>query len=315
MASQRDTANRIGSVKNIQKITSAMQMVAAARLRKAEQRIEALRPYADTISRMTRQAAAAAGNVPQLPILNEHERVDNVGLLLVTGDRGLAGAFNSQIIRAGIRTRQELADEDKQTTFYAVGRRGDSSLNFRNLAPKNSYIGFTDRPAYSDARNIAEELMAAYVDGELDQVDIIYNSYISPLTQIVTRQRILPLQEAAILEGGLDEIKAGHAALLHGGDEGPGDPEVTGGSRALWLYEPDPEELLKRLIPDFVEITVFRALLESAASELGARMTAMRSASDNAGEMIEHLTLEMNRQRQAAITQEILEVVGGAEGL
>ncbi len=315
MASQRDTANRIGSVKNIQKITSAMQMVAAARLRKAEQRIAALRPYADTISRMTSQAAAAAGHVPQLPILNEHESVDNVGLLLVTGDRGLAGSFNSQIIRAGIRARAEIADDGQNTTFYAVGRRGDSSLTFRNLAPKNSYIGFTDKPGYADARHISEELMAAYTDGELDQVDIIYNSYISPLTQVVTRQRILPLQQASILEGGLDADEEQHAVLQAGGDEGAGDPEAAGGSRALWLYEPDPEELLKRLIPDFVEITVFRALLESAASELGARMTAMRSASDNAGEMIQNLTLEMNRQRQAAITQEILEVVGGAEGL
>lgn len=307
MASQRDTANRIGSVKNIQKITSAMQMVAAARLRKAEQRIAALRPYADTISRMTRQAADAAGNVPQLPILNEHDSVDNVGLLLVTGDRGLAGAFNSQIIRSGVRARAELAVGGQETTFYAVGRRGDSSLNFRKLAPKSSYTGFTDRPGFADARHIASELMASYIDGELDQVDMIYNSYISPLTQVVTRQRILPLQQAAILEGGVTEDAAGREAAEDEGD-------VTA-SRALWLYEPDPEELLKRLIPDFVEITVFRALLESAASELGARMTAMRSASDNAGEMIQNLTLEMNRQRQAAITQEILEVVGGAEGV
>jgi F-type H+-transporting ATPase subunit gamma len=307
VASQRDTANRIGSVKNIQKITSAMQMVAAARLRKAEQRIAALRPYADTISRMTRQAADAAGNVPQLPILNEHESVDNVGLLLVTGDRGLAGAFNSQIIRAGVRARAELAAGDQETTFYAVGRRGDSSLNFRKLTPKNSYIGFTDRPAFADARHIASELMASYIDGELDQVDMIYNSYISPLTQVVTRQRILPLQQAAILEGGVGED--------HEGREAAEDEQDVASSRALWLYEPEPEELLKSLIPDFVEITVFRALLESAASELGARMTAMRSASDNAGEMIQNLTLQMNRQRQAAITQEILEVVGGAEGV
>lgn len=308
MATQRDTANRIGSVKNIQKITSAMQMVAAARLRKAEQRIAALRPYADAIARMTRQAADAAGNVPQLPILNEHEIVNNVGLLLVTGDRGLAGAFNSQIIRAGVRARTELAESGQETTFYAVGRRGDSSLTFRKLSPKSSYIGFTDKPAFADARHIAEELMASYIDGELDEVDMIYNSYISPLTQVVTRQRILPLQHASILEGGLGD---GDAA----GDAADDSEAAVRDSRALWLYEPDPEELLKRLIPDFVEITVFRALLESAASELGARMTAMRSASDNAGEMIQNLTLQMNRQRQAAITQEILEVVGGAEGV
>ncbi|MGH2905712.1 MAG: ATP synthase F1 subunit gamma [Solirubrobacterales bacterium] len=309
MASQRDTANRIGSVKNIQKITSAMQMVAAARLRKAEQRIQALRPYADTISKMTRQAAEAAGNVPQLPILNEHEEEKNVGLVLIAGDRGLAGSFNSQIIRSGLRRYEELREEGKDVTLYAVGRRIDSSLNFRNLAVKGAYTGFTDRPAYSDARNIGEELIADYVDGKIDAVNIIYNSYVSPLTQVVTRQRILPLQQAAILEGGLSEN-------FDAGETDDADESVEGSAgHALWLYEPEPEELLKRLIPDFVEITIFRALLESAASEMGAKMTAMQSASDNAGEMIKNLTLEMNRQRQAAITQEILEVVGGAEGV
>lgn len=310
MATTRDTANRINSVKNIQKITSAMQMVAAARLRKAEQRIEALRPYADTIERMTRQAAAAAGDVPQLPILNEHEDVKNVGLLLIAGDRGLAGSFNSQIIRSGVRNREELLESGKDVTLYAVGRRIDSSLNFRNMAPKSAYMGFTDRPAFSDARDIAGELMADYIDGKVDEVDLVYNSYVSPLTQIVTRQRILPLQHAAILEGGLEEDET---EVVKGMVEGqaPVGHQVA----PLWIYEPGPEELLKRLIPDFVEITVYRALLESAASEMGAKMTAMRSASDNAGEMIQNLTLQMNRQRQAAITQEILEVVGGAEGV
>ncbi|MFY9264071.1 MAG: ATP synthase F1 subunit gamma [Solirubrobacterales bacterium] len=309
MATQRDTANRIGSVKNIQKITSAMQMVAAARLRRAEQRIEALRPYADTIQRMTRQAAAAAGNVPQLPILNPHDEVSNVGLLLIAGDRGLAGSFNSQIIRAGVRARDEIVENGQTTSLYAVGRRIDSSLTFRNLAPVSAFTGFTDRPSYADARNIAEELMAAYIDGHVDEVDIVYNSYVSPLTQIVTRQRVLPLADAHILEGGL-------AGQDPGGSETDAATESQhGGHHPLWIYEPEPEELLKRLIPDFVEITIFRALLESSASEMGAKMTAMRSASDNAAEMIKNLTLEMNRQRQAAITQEILEVVGGAEGL
>lgn len=310
MATTRDISNRIGSVKNIQKITSAMQMVAAARLRKAEQRIEALRPYADTIERMTRQAAAAAGDVPQLPILNEHDEVKNVGLLLIAGDRGLAGSFNSQIIRAGVRNREELIESGLDVTLYAVGRRIDSSLNFRNMAPKSAYTGFTDRPAFADARDIAGELMADFIDGKVDQVDLIFNSYVSPLTQIVTRQRILPLQQAEILEGGLGD---GEAEVVKGMADGKG---VVGEKVSpLWIYEPGPEELLKRLIPDFVEITVYRALLESAASEMGAKMTAMRSASDNAGEMIQNLTLEMNRQRQAAITQEILEVVGGAEGV
>ncbi|MFT4050490.1 MAG: ATP synthase F1 subunit gamma [Solirubrobacterales bacterium] len=306
MASQRDTANRIGSVKNIQKITSAMQMVAAARLRRAEQRIQALRPYADVLTKMTRQAAEAAGNVPQLPILQEREEEKNVGLVLIAGDRGLAGSFNSQIIRRGISRYEEIQEEGKDVTLYAVGRRIDSSLNFRNLPVKSAHTGFTDRPAFADARHIAEELMADYVDGKIDSVNIVYNSYVSPLSQVVTSQRILPLQQAQVLEGGLAGDDAGSPAT-DGDDEKPG--------HALWIYEPEPEELLKRLIPDFVEITIFRALLESAASEMGAKMTAMQSASDNASEMIKNLTLEMNRQRQAAITQEILEVVGGAEGV
>lgn len=305
MASQRDTANRIGSVKNIQKITSAMQMVAAARLRRAEQRIQALRPYADVLTKMTRQAAEAAGNVPQLPILQEREEEKNVGLVLIAGDRGLAGSFNSQIIRRGIQIYNELGEAGKDVTLYAVGRRIDSSLNFRNLAVKSAHTGFTDRPAFADARHIAEELMADYVDGKIDSVNIVYNSYLSPLSQVVTSQRVLPLQQAQVLEGGFGE--PAEAADESG--------EEQDSSHALWLYEPEPEELLKRLIPDFVEITIFRALLESAASEMGAKMTAMQSASDNASEMIKNLTLEMNRQRQAAITQEILEVVGGAEGV
>lgn len=308
MASQRDTANRIGSVKNIQKITSAMQMVAAARLRRAEQRIQALRPYADVLTRMTRQAAEAAGNVPQLPILQDRETEDSVGLVLIAGDRGLAGSFNSQIIRRGVSAYNELREENKEVTLYAVGRRIDSSLNFRNLPVKSAHTGFTDRPSFADARLIAEELMADYIDGRIDSVNIVYNSYISPLTQVVTNQRVLPLQQAEILEGGLEADQPGD------GDDVEADAEAASG-HALWLYEPEPEELLKRLIPDFVEITIFRALLESAASEMGAKMTAMQAASDNASEMIKNLTLEMNRQRQAAITQEILEVVGGAEGV
>lgn len=307
MASTRDISTRIGSVKNIQKITSAMQMVAAARLRRAEQRIQALRPYADVLTKMTRQAAEAAGNVPQLPILQEREEQKNIGLVLIAGDRGLSGSFNSQIIRQGLRRFDELKEEGKEVTLYAVGRRIDGSLNFRNLTVQAAYTGFTDRPAFSDARNIAEELMADYIDEKIDSVEIVYNSYISPLQQIVTSQRVLPLQQAEIFEGGLGEPTAEEAV--------DADEEAAGKMPPLWLYEPEPEELLKRLIPDFVEITIFRALLESAASEMGAKMTAMQSASDNASDMIKNLTLEMNRQRQAAITQEILEVVGGAEGV
>src|SRR5919197_2625129 len=296
---QKDVKDRIGSVKNIQKITRGMEMVAAARLRRAEQRIEALRPYASAIRRMTRQAAEAAQNVPNLPILSEHESVNHVGLLLVTGDRGLAGAFNSQIVRAGIRVAGEHEAEGRSMVWYASGRRGVSSLTFRGREVAGSYTGFTDRPAYGDARDIAQDLMTAYVDGDVDQVEIIYNGYVSPLTQHVTRETLLPLQHATILEAEAD-------------DE---DEDEQSSKRALVEYEPDPEDILKRLIPAYVEISIFRALLESTASEHGARMTAMRNASENAGDIIKDLTLEFNRERQAAITQEIMEVVAGAESL
>ncbi len=301
-ATQRDVKTRIGSVKNIQKITRAMEMVAAARLRRAEQRIAALRPYAGAIRRMTRQAAEAAGpsEISGLPILSEHDAENTVALLLVTGDRGLAGAFNSQIVRAGLRAGREHEAAGRKVLYSAAGRRGVSTLTFRGKDPVGRYVGFTDRPAYDDARAIAEDLVAAYVDGRADRVEIFYNGYISPLTQEVRRETLLPLQQATILEGGDDDE-----------DASEGKP----GQRALVDYEPDPKEILARLVPDYVEISVYRALLESTASEHGARMTAMRNASENAGELIEDLTLEMNRARQAEITQEIMEVVAGAESL
>ena len=299
MASQRDVKNRIDSVKNIRKITRAMEMVAAARLRRAEQRIAHLRPYAGAIRRMTRQAAeAAGGEVGQLPILQQHENEQTIAILLVTADRGLAGAFNSQILRAGLRTASEYEGDGRDVSFYASGRRGVSSLTFRGREVAGAYTGFTERPAYADARDIASDLMAAYVDGKVDRVDILYNGYVSPLVQEVRRETLLPLQEATILESPEDEDE----------DEGTGH-------HALVEYEPGPEEILERLIPDYVEISLYRALLESTASELGARMTAMRNASQNAAEVIDDLTLEMNRARQAEITQEIMEVVAGAEAL
>jgi F-type H+-transporting ATPase subunit gamma len=297
--SQRDVRNRIASVKNIEKITRAMEMVAAARLRRAEQRIEALRPYARAIRRMTRQAAQAAGNVPHLPILAEHNQVSSVGLLLIAGDRGLAGAFNSNIVRGAIAAGREHAAAGRTALYFASGRRPASSLAFRGLEPTESFIGFTDRPAYADARRIAERLMAAYIDDEVDQVEVFYNGYISPISQVVRREVLLPLQQATVLEEGESE---------------DGEDAERPEHRALVEYEPDPEEILKRLVPDYVEVSIFRALLESTASEHGARMTAMRNASENAGELIEDLTLEMNRARQAEITQEIMEVVAGAEG-
>jgi F-type H+-transporting ATPase subunit gamma len=295
MASQRDVRNKIASVKNIQKITRAMEMVAAARLRRAEMRIASLRPYADAIARMTRQAAVAAGSeAGRIPLLREHASQSNVGILLVTGDRGLAGGFNSQIIRAGVRLSAELGEESLRTAWYATGRRGVSSLSFRGHDLSGSYTGFADRPAYADARTVAEDLIRAYTEERVDRVEMLYNSYVSPLTQRVTRQRLLPLSHEAI-SGAADS------------------DELV--SRSPVDYEPDPEKILRRLVPDYIEISIYRALVESTAGFFGAQMTAMRSASENAGEIITDYTLQMNRARQAEITQEIMEVVAGAEGL
>ena len=199
---EKELKNRVASVKNVQKITRAMEMISAARLRRAEQRIASLRPYASAVRRMTRHAAQAAEHLPSLPILDEHESVDNVGLMLVTSDRGLAGAFNGQIIRAGVAAANELERGGKGAVFSASGRRGVGSLTFRKRTPVGAYVGFTDRPAYANAREIAADLITAYVDGEVDQVDLFYNSYISPLQQKVTRETLLPLQHATILERG-----------------------------------------------------------------------------------------------------------------
>src|SRR5919112_1244530 len=234
----KDVKSRISSIKNIQKITRAMEMVAAARLRRAEQRISVLRPYAGAIRRMTRQAAEAAGNVPNVPILAEHENEETVAILLVAADRGLAGAFNSQIIRAGIRLANELEGEGKKVVWYASGRRGVSSLTFRGREVVEGYTGFTERPAYGNAREIASDLMAAYIDGEVDRVEIIYNGFVSALTQQVTRETLLPLQQASILGDDEEEERQEREEEERHEDEH--------GHRALVEYEPDPEEILKR---------------------------------------------------------------------
>jgi F-type H+-transporting ATPase subunit gamma len=305
MATQKDVKNRIASIKNINKITRAMEMVAAARLRRAEQRIAQLRPYAQGMRKLTRRAAEQAGGLPRVPVLVERDQVRRVGVVLVTGDRGLAGAFNTNIIRDGLRLRDELRGQGAETVFSAVGRKGVSALTFRKQELRSSYAGFTDRPGFANAREIGEEMTAAYVDEEVDRVELVYNRYVSPLTQHVWRQTLLPLQQA-------DVIGEGAGAE----EEDAEETEIERAhSKAVWEYEPEADELLGQLIPEYVNISVYRALLESAASELGARMTAMRNAAENAEQMMDDLTLEMNRVRQAEITQEILEVVAGAEAL
>jgi len=305
MASQKEVKSRIASIANIQKITRAMEMVAAARLRRSEQRIADLRPYSEGMRKLTRIASAHAGGVPRVPVLAERENVQKVGLVLVTGDRGLAGAFNSNIIREGMRSAARVREEGAEPVFSVVGRKGVSALTFRKQELAGEYVGFTDRPSFADAREIGEALTARYVDEEVDRVELVYNRFVSPLTQYVWRQTLLPLQQAEVVGEGAEEEEEATTE-----DESEGSQ-----SRSEWVFEPEAEELLGRLIPEYVTISVYRALLESAASELGARMTAMRNAAENAESINDELTLEMNRARQAEITQQILEVVGGAEAL
>ncbi len=305
MATQKDVKNRISSVKNIRKITRAMEMVAAARLRRAEQRIDAMRPFAQSLRRVTQRTAEAAGSsANRVALLQQRENVSKVGVILVTGDRGLAGSFNTQIIRAGTQLQRDIKSDGAEVSYYVVGRRGSSAMSFRGEEVVESFTGFTDQPAFANAREIGDRLTSAYVDEEIDRVELIYNRYVSPLTQYVRRHTLLPLQEAEVYGEGIP-------------DEQPAEDEELeeAHKRSDWIYEPEPEEALKLLFEEYVNLSVYRALLESAASELGARMTAMRSAAENAGDMIQSLTLEMNRVRQAEITQEILEVVGGAEAL
>jgi len=305
MANRKEVATQIASVKNIRQITRAMEAVAAARLRKAETRIAHLRPYAQATRNLTRRAAAEAGNVSHLAILDEREHVKHLAILLITGDRGLAGAFNANIIREGLLLRDRAIADGQQVVFYVVGRRGDGAMTFRKQNIGGAWTGFTDRPAFTDARTIGDALTSAYIDKEIDRIEVVYNRYVSPLTQYVQTMTLLPVQQAEVVGQGSEEE--------NGSAEDNELAEAHGHS--LWDYEPEPEELLAQLIPDYINTSLYRTLLDSAASELGARMTAMRSAADNAETMIDDLTLEMNRVRQAEITQEILEVVGGAEAL
>ena len=294
MATVQDIKRRLRSVRNTRKITKAMELVAAAKLRRAEARIEALRPYADRMRELMIGTARATPS-RQFPLLEERD-VGTVAILPITGDRGLAGAFNAQILRRAFALEREARGEGQTARWVVVGKKGRSSLRFRRYDVDQAWVDFTDRPAYSDAVGIAHRLAELYTEREVDRVVIVYNHYESALTQRVVVEDVLPIPRTALED---EEEKTPYEIALEGD----------------FIYEPEPEEILARLLPTYVETTIYRALLESSASELGARMTAMRNASQNAGELIDDLTLEMNRARQAEITQEIMEVVAGAESL
>jgi F-type H+-transporting ATPase subunit gamma len=296
MATVQDIARRVRSISNTRKITRAMELVAGARLRRAQSRIEAMRPFADRMQELMVGTARAASSLRGLKLL-EHREVRTAAIVALTGDRGLAGAFNAQILRRALATSRELEGQGISVRWLVAGRKGRSALAFRRFTVDQAWTGFSDRPAYGDAQAIAHRLAELYEAGEVDHVTLVYNQFVSPLVQRVVEQPVLPISPEVL------------------GREAEEDDAERRGPSGDFIYEPEPEEILARLLPTYLETEIFRALLESAASEQGARMTAMRNASRNAGELIESLTLAMNRARQAEITQEILEVVAGADAL
>jgi F-type H+-transporting ATPase subunit gamma len=291
VANLQHIRRRIGSVQNTRKITRAMEMVSAAKLRRAQARIEALRPYAIDMVEMMLDLATYADEPGRYALLREHREEKSIALVVLTGDRGLAGAFNANVLRTSIDISSEHASRGIDTRWLVFGRKGVGSLRFRGYELEETWTGKSDRPSYADAQTIARAVIDLYLTERVDRVHVIYNHFKSALEQRVMDVVVLPIVREEVYRG-----------------DRPASP-VT------YLYEPDAPTIYERLLPAYVEIAIYRGLLESAASEQGARMAAMRNASDNAEEMISSLTLAMNRARQASITQEILEVVAGANAL
>jgi F-type H+-transporting ATPase subunit gamma len=302
VASTQDLKRRVRSISNTRKLTRAMELVASARLRRAQMRIESMRLYADRMAELIAGTAKAAGAV-NMPLLERRETVQTVGIVPVVGDRGLAGAFTAQVLRRSFALMREAQAEGKDVQFFTVGKKAASTIRFRRFPLAQSWTGFSDRPTYADAQAIAHAVADAYVNGEVDQVVLVYNAFVSPLVQRVTVAELLPVPAEA-LGGAEGEDEEAVAPVTH-----------EGGMPLDFFFEPEPRQILERLLPVYVETQLYRALLESAASFFGAQMTAMRNASKAAGELIDTLTLAMNRARQAEITQEILEVVAGADAL
>ncbi len=291
MATLQDIRRRITSTQNMRKVTKAMELVSAAKLRRAQARMEALRPYAGAMVEMMRDLATFATERNSFALLREHDTAKAEALLVITGDRGLAGAFNANVLRACIAADRDLAARGLGRRLLVVGKKGIGTLRFRGMTIDQSWSGKSDRPTFADAEAMAKAVIDLYTNEQVDRVRLIYNHFTSPIEQKLMNVQLLPIEAQDIYTEGRER------------------PLVS------YLYEPEEAEIFRSLLPRYVEIAIFRALLESSASEQGARMTAMRNASESADDMIDNLTLSMNRARQASITQEILEVVAGAEAL
>ncbi len=290
MATLRDLKRQIGSVKNIAKVTEALQTVSAVKFRKAEARVKKARPYADNVEQMMRDVARSASG--DSPLLAGRE-VRRVVVASMTADRGLAGGFNAQVLR---RTAQFRAEKGREADLgqVASGRKSVAFFRFRNIELDHVYTGYTDSPTYEQAREIGRALTGLFEDEKADEVYLIYNRFESALTQRPVLKRLIPVAAE---------------------EEEDGEDEERNDNLAYMEYVPDPETVLQKLVPRYVETMVWQALLEGAAGEHGARMTAMKTATDNANDLAKSLTLQMNKARQAQITGEILEIAAGADAL
>ncbi|MGH8872517.1 MAG: F0F1 ATP synthase subunit gamma [Acidimicrobiia bacterium] len=287
-AQLRDTRRRIGSVEAIKKITRAMELIAASRIPKAQARVKASQPYTAKLIEVIENVGSAGTGSSH--ILLEQRDIETVGLLVVSSDRGLAGSYSSNVIRLAESRIRELDHEGKDVVLYAVGKKAQAYFRYRRYRIEGAYVGVTDTPGYGDARAVANTALAAFATGHIDSLEVFFTSFQSAMTQVPSRLDLLPITP----------------------------PEMTDEERAQrvsYEYEPSPEEILDRLLPRYVEATIFNILLEASASEHSARRRAMKAATDNAEELIRILRVQANRARQAEITTAIAEIVGGAEAL
>ncbi len=284
----RQLRRRIKSVQSTQKITRAMEMISASRIIKAQRRVNEARPYAEQLTEVIK-GLAASNEVRGHPLVQPHDEIRTVGLVVITSDRGLAGAYNSNVLRVAERLIRREEGEGHEIKLYLLGRKGVSYFRYRGRHAERSWSDVSDTPAYEDAETAADAVMTAYEEEQLDRVHLVYTDFRSTLNQVPTAMQLLPIEPAE----------------FDGGEEIP--PE--------FLIEPSPEEILELLISRYVEAKVFHGLLESAASEHAARQRAMKAATDNAQEVMENVSRVMNQARQDQITTEISEIVGGAEAL
>jgi F-type H+-transporting ATPase subunit gamma len=288
-AQLRVVRRRIGAVRSTMKITRAMELISASRLVRAQERVARSRPYTEEITAAL-ESVVSTEVLLEHPLLEQRREAQAAAVLVVTSDRGLAGPYNANVLRTAEELQARLRDDGMEPRLYVIGRKGLAYYRFRQRPVEESWTGFSDQPTYEDARRVVDKLVGEFISLRVDQIHAVFTDFVSAGTQRAVARRFVPLV--------IEEV-----------EEGPPEPIPQ------YLYEPSPEGLLDALLPRYVEARVFTAMLEAAASEHAARRRAMKAATDNASELIEDLTREYNQARQAQITQEIMEIVGGAEAL